>query len=65
MLKQFEKSDIRFINTFDLRTLGYKNLLQRIQNKLVPKTIELNVGNIDYAINNKDGLVLKPSNLFE
>jgi hypothetical protein len=52
----------RFINTFNLRTLGYKDLLSTIDNPLVPKTFLLSTSTAPQVIAEKDTLVIKPLN---
>lgn len=59
------EKNIRFVNTFDIRVLWYKNLLSTIDHNLVPKTFILSQENAQIAIENKDNYVIKPSNLFE
>lgn len=50
----------KYINTFSLRTLGYKNLLSEIDHSYVPKTVSLNRENLDEFLMEKDKWVIKP-----
>lgn len=65
MIRNFQKGKVRFINTFDIRVLGYKNLLRSVNHPLVPLTRSLDSASLEYALSNREGLVLKPSNLYE
>lgn len=51
----------RFVNTIALRTIGYKNLLESIKHRFVPKTVQVKSDTKDYCLTEKDNLVLKPS----
>lgn len=65
LLTALSSTDVKFVNTFDLRVLGYKNLLQTIESPLIPKTLLLTHDLLEFAREHKDNLILKPSNLFE
>ncbi len=65
MLSQLKDISVKFINTFDIRVLGYKNLLSKMNHPMIPKTWILNDSLVDFAVSHRTELVLKPSNLFE
>ena len=56
---------IRFVNTFDIRVLGFKNLLAEIRHPLIPETIRLDSVTRDTIIHSREKYVLKPANMFE
>lgn len=58
-------TDIRFINSFDLRVLWYKSILNNIKNDYIPESFMINENNKSYILDNKDSFVVKPSNLSE
>ncbi|HMS91765.1 MAG TPA: hypothetical protein PKC87_06075, partial [Candidatus Absconditabacterales bacterium] len=64
-LHDLSSYNVHFINSFDLRILGYKNLLQEIESPSIPKTFVIHHNNIDILLAHKDSYVIKPSNLFE
>lgn len=64
-LKKIAETNVEWINTFDLRILGYKDLLSLVDSPLLPKTLVLNKENITDFFSAKDKWILKPSNLFE
>ena len=49
-----------YINTFSLRTLGYKNLLSKINHPYIPKTIPLTRENLLEFLTDKDRWIIKP-----
>ena len=51
----------RLINTIALRTLGYKNLLGQIDHPYIPATRKVSPETIDFCVQNKNTLVLKPA----
>jgi hypothetical protein len=51
----------RLVNSIALRTLGYKNLLEKINHPYVPTTTNVSLQTINFCIENKDTLVLKPA----
>lgn len=53
-------SSNRVVNSFALRTLGYKGLLANITSDLIPTTYLLNSDSKQKIIDNKDTLILKP-----
>lgn len=55
---------VQYINTFDLRTLGYKSLLSQIKHPLIPKSFVLSEENIA-QFSSKNRWVAKPSHLSE
>jgi hypothetical protein len=50
-----------YLNTFALRTLGYKNLLGSLNHPYVPKTLEVTPDNYLLFTDNKEGYVVKPT----
>lgn len=58
LLKQ---SPDRIVNSFALRTLGYKNLLESLDHKFVPKTYEVTSDTKELLMSDFDRWVLKPS----
>lgn len=64
-LHDLSSCNVRCINSFDLRVLWYKNLLQEIESPSIPKTFCLQYDDIDMVLAHKDSYVIKPSNLFE
>jgi hypothetical protein len=70
MVQKLAQISVKYINTFDLRTLGYKSLLGEIESPLFPKSLELSfVRTQDQLLreisSTQSNWVLKPSNLFE
>lgn len=66
--KDYEKligANVNYINTFDIRAVGYKDLLAKISHPLVPKTTLLTDENADQIAKNRENYVLKPTNLYE
>lgn len=55
-----EKS-LRYINTFALRTLGYKNLLETLEHPLIPTTIQLSALTLHTVEKEPERWVLKPA----
>lgn len=53
-----------FINTFDLRTIGYKSALSEIHHDFIPKSFTLTAENVK-NFHEKNNWVAKPSNLSE
>ncbi|GHV21598.1 hypothetical protein FACS1894176_06560 [Bacteroidia bacterium] len=54
-----------YINSFDLRGLGYKEFLQQIHHPYIPETHLLTRDIADRVIANKEQRIIKPTNLFE
>lgn len=57
-------ANVRYINTFDIRTLGYKSVLSEITHTLIPQSAILSKEN-RHLWTQKDRWVVKPSNLSE
>ncbi len=51
----------RFINSFALRTLGYKNLLTTIAHPYIPETKQINVETLTECLSRQANLVIKPA----
>lgn len=60
-----QNTDVEVINSFDLRTLWFKDLFNQIDNSHFPKTFTLNSDNINQIIEQKNSWIIKPTNLFE
>jgi hypothetical protein len=60
-ISDLTNSTSRLVNTIALRTLGYKNLLEKIDHPYIPTTTKVTLETIDFCIENKDTLVLKPA----
>ncbi|MFT7645010.1 MAG: hypothetical protein ACI9BF_000679 [Candidatus Paceibacteria bacterium] len=60
-INELIRSKSRLINTIALRTLGYKNLLSYIEHSYIPKTIKVTHNNRSYCMEEKNNLVLKPT----
>lgn len=58
-------ANVNYINTFDIRAVGYKDLLAGISHPLVPKTLILTDENADTVASERRKYVLKPTNLYE
>jgi hypothetical protein len=54
-----------FINSFDLRGLGYKEFLQEIQHPYIPETRLLTEEIAGQVIAQRNQRIIKPTNLFE
>lgn len=54
--------DTRFINTFALRTLGYKDLLSKIEHEYIPQTIVLSENTETIVLEEKNKWIIKPAN---
>ena len=63
--EKFYNYEIKFINTFDIRTLDYKELLSEVKHPYILKKLDLNEKNKDKIIQNKDFYVVKASNWIE
>lgn len=64
-LHNLSLSKVTASNSFDLRVLWYKNLLQEIESPSIPKTFVLRDHHMSILLQDKDNYVIKPSNLFE
>ncbi len=63
--KSFHNRDIKFVNTFDIRLLGYKDLLSEVEHPYILEKLDLNEENKNKILNNKDSYVIKASNWVE
>ncbi|MBS8122228.1 hypothetical protein [Candidatus Vampirococcus lugosii] len=63
--EKFYKYKIDFINTFDMWTLGYKELLSEIKHSYILEKLDVNEENKNKIIKNKDFYVIKASNGIE
>lgn len=52
----------RYINSFALRTLGYKDILSELTHHMIPQTQTVTKENIEEIITKQEHIVLKPKN---
>jgi hypothetical protein len=58
--KKVKNSSLKFVNSIALRTLGYKDLLDKIEHPYILKTHKITTENSVYCNEHKDDLILKP-----
>lgn len=58
-------AEVHYINSFDIRVIGYKSVLEEVKSDYIPRTFTLSLTNHETVIANKDEYVIKPANLFE
>lgn len=61
-LREMAQTSAQYINSFALRTLGYKDLLASLPHTLVPQTYILNNENKPLIENNRERFIIKPKN---
>lgn len=64
-LRKLATANVKFVNTFDLRILWYKDLLSEVDSNFIPKTFPLEEKTFEDVLCNKNHYIIKPSNLFE